>query len=909
MSDGGAIPIEPTVANARPTAFDVIRQYRGLIGLDDPPSQLRQRAAERDLLGWTHASFEQVHRGVPVFGGMVKTHQNARGEFVAVNGPVFPVPTKLSVTPTLDQAAAERVAVAAMRSDTARPDATELVIVDPGWYGDRPQGPHLAYFIRLVDGASAEAFFIDAHTGRVLDQWNLTETLRDRVIHDAGGGPELPGTVARTEGQGPTGNGEVDRAYDYAGDAYDYLFRGFGRDSFDGLGSTIVATVNSGALSCPNARWNGSQAIFCPGLTLDDVVVHELTHGLIQHTADLIYQNQPGQLNESYADVFGELADLFNGNTGFAGPPAGPFWPPETSGPGTDTPNLLRTNACVGGYSLNVLEPASIAGTYLATRAVSGAQLDQTGRTGRVVMAVPALACPRGALLSNAAEIAGNFALVDRGNCNLVDKALNAQNAGATGMIVVNNRAGFPPTMTGVDSLIVVPFVAITQDDGALLKARLAAGDVVRVTMRANDVSGGVRWLLGETTPEAAGRDMYHPSCKGSPDSANHPYQLCSVTDNGGVHSGSGVPNHAFALATDGGEFNGFTIDGIGPIKSGAVWYRALTSYLTVASDFQDAYAALNQAALDLVGTFPLDPRTGFPSAEVFTALDAEQLDLALQAVEMNAPGACGANTPILDPNPPPICAAHRVVFEDDFENGIDGWTVSNSAPPTPYDWTQTTELPDRATGTAWFIEDRNIGDCTPPSEAGIHSLLSPTIVVPADAATVQASFTHWVVTEPTFDGGNVSLSVNGAAFVLLPSAAFVFNPYNATLNPQSANPLGGQPAFSGYGGSWGTSVVDLTGLAGPNDSVQFRFDFAKDACVGLIGWYLTDFRLLACSDGGTGDFDGDGRIDLSDHACFQRCFGESITSTPSCAPADANGDGVVGLADHLHFVAAMQGP
>ena len=81
------------------------------------------------------------------------------------------------------------------------------------------------------------------------------------------------------------------------------------------------------------------------------------------------------------------------------------------------------------------------------------------------------------------------------------------------------------------------------------------------------------------------------------------------------VHSGSGVPNHAFAMLTDGKTFNGITVAGIGPIKAGAVWYRALTVYLTPASDFQDAYLAINQAAADLIGTTPLDPRTGAASA------------------------------------------------------------------------------------------------------------------------------------------------------------------------------------------------------------------------------------------------------------------------------------------------------
>jgi Zn-dependent metalloprotease len=38
-----------------------------------------------------------------------------------------------------------------------------------------------------------------------------------------------------------------------------------------------------------------------------DVVGHELTHGVISHTCNLVYQNEPGALNEHFADVFGTL--------------------------------------------------------------------------------------------------------------------------------------------------------------------------------------------------------------------------------------------------------------------------------------------------------------------------------------------------------------------------------------------------------------------------------------------------------------------------------------------------------------------------------------------------------------------------------------------------------------------------
>ena len=133
----------------------------------------------------------------------------------------------------------------------------------------------------------------------------------------------------------------------------------------------------------------------------------------------------------------------------------------------------------------------------------------------------------------------------------------------------------------------------------------------------------------------------------------------------------------------------------IGPIKAAAVWFRALTVYLTPASDFLDAYWALNQSALDLVGTLPVDPRTGdvlalFP----FTQDDAAQVDNALRAVEMNTDGRCGATTDVLDPNPPDLCDPQQTIYAITFDLGAPGWTVSNSSPQTEYDWELVGDLP-----------------------------------------------------------------------------------------------------------------------------------------------------------------------------------------------------------------------
>ena len=74
---------------------------------------------------------------------------------------------------------------------------------------------------------------------------------------------------------------------------------------------------------------------------------------------------------------------------------------------------------------------------------------------------------------------AGRIALADRGNCNFTVKARNAQGAGAVGIIIANNVvSATPPGLGGVDPLVTIGAMGITQAAGVALKASLAAGPV-----------------------------------------------------------------------------------------------------------------------------------------------------------------------------------------------------------------------------------------------------------------------------------------------------------------------------------------------------------------------------------------------------------------------------------------------
>jgi len=240
---GKTIPVAAQVAQGGVQPMDFLNQYGPVFGVADPVTQLRERGRAVDNLGQTHTTFNQVHQGVPVFSGILKVHQDAAGNVLAANGDFYPIRTTLSVQPTLDRAAAIAAARAAIGLANPTIGKCDLVIVDPGWYGDPPRGDHLAYYVVVSDPRAgiAEAVFVEAQTGEILDRWSLIHLALDREVYDGNGGQLFPASPVRSEGEAsdPAEHADVDRAYDYAGDIYDYYSRAFGRDSIDGLGLTM----------------------------------------------------------------------------------------------------------------------------------------------------------------------------------------------------------------------------------------------------------------------------------------------------------------------------------------------------------------------------------------------------------------------------------------------------------------------------------------------------------------------------------------------------------------------------------------------------------------------------------------------------------------------------------------------
>jgi bacillolysin len=401
---------------------------------------------------------------------------------------------------------------------------------------------------------------------------------------------------------------------------------------------------------------------------------------------------------------------------------------------------------------------------------------------------------------------------------------------------------------------------------------------------------GGQRWQMGEDVnvfnQPAAGilRDMWNPTNFADPDKVSSPNYACGSGDSGGLHTNSGVVNHCYAMLVDGKTFNGQTVEAIGFARALAIYYRAMTVYQTSTTDFP-AHAAALQASCNDLKNDPIEnnpkalttaSQTTTRSGDIITAHTCQQVDKAILAVELTQPPPCPVII-LLDPDTPETCPGSATIFSEDWEDGnMTGWTKTSAGTFPEWedasrplrDFTLSSTPPAGHAGITALAKAPKVGQpggggCVPLQNdySGQFSIDSPTITIPAGADEAKLSFEHYVDTETGVDGGQVELSINGAPFQLVSSSDYEFNyPKTAYAQPppvgNNTNPNPGEPAWTGANvgmpasappGSWGTTIIDLSSLTNPGDTVKVRFNFSQDGCNGYDGWYIDNIRVYSC--------------------------------------------------------------
>ncbi|MFI6044722.1 M4 family metallopeptidase [Nocardia sp. NPDC051321] len=282
---------------------------------------------------------------VPVFGASAAESLAADGSLISVTGSLSKKSEGKFATTTPPAAVQATALKKVAEQSKSAPDRLKVAATKAYWYDaklaakDQAQSAAVPAFKVDINGASAEkkgepatwVVFVDAgNTAKVLDSWSETKHL-NRVVCDNESRQIDPdqaecGTAdiqpTRTEGNPPVGVQDVDQVYDYLGNTEGFyakytqvpnLTELIGDDTGDGYGKALRATVRLCTYDeCPyqNAFWSGSYMAYGSGVTTEDITGHELTHGVTQNTNGLVYRGEPGAINESMSDVFGEFVFL-----------------------------------------------------------------------------------------------------------------------------------------------------------------------------------------------------------------------------------------------------------------------------------------------------------------------------------------------------------------------------------------------------------------------------------------------------------------------------------------------------------------------------------------------------------------------------------------------------------------------
>lgn len=300
-----------------------------------------------DSTGTHHFKLEQVYEGIPVYNGGQTITLDENDNVTSYFGTVIPDLAKEMIE--IENIISEKVAI-----DKAKAALEKRIGTVENYDGEVKAEQYIYeykdkfYHTYLVTASTSEPqvgfwhYFIDATNGKVVDSYNAAHNVTafgngvfgERRKFEASLLDGLYGLHDQTRGQGVltfdnnhndalvtsvskmfTDGAAVD-AHANAQITYDYFKRTFNRDSVDDNGQPLLSRVHVGE-NWANASWNGVYMSYGDGDGVRfhnlaaglDVAAHEMSHGVVQHTANLIYRNESGALNESFADIFGAMVD------------------------------------------------------------------------------------------------------------------------------------------------------------------------------------------------------------------------------------------------------------------------------------------------------------------------------------------------------------------------------------------------------------------------------------------------------------------------------------------------------------------------------------------------------------------------------------------------------------------------
>jgi len=325
----GKVPAEVGLPAVQAETF--VQTYRDLFDWTGPLQTLEAERVE-DLGDGDLVRMRQTYKGLRIFGAELNVAIEPDGtegsRVTAVVGGTLPALPNLDVIPAFPPGPCIEAARAALGDGSAQVvGETELMIVDGRLVGNGPlgvtPGTHLVYRIHLAGLPGMAGFLVDANTAQVVLSYGLEPDshplIYDLLIEESFGltmkdsGCFVPGAaypdLADEDGTlvaDPDGLA----LWQFAAGTWDFYLETFGRCSHNGICSRTEIHANASSAE-PNARYSSAcdEFEFSTGWPSRDIMTHEFTHGVIQHTSDLIYMHESGALNESYADTMGWIED------------------------------------------------------------------------------------------------------------------------------------------------------------------------------------------------------------------------------------------------------------------------------------------------------------------------------------------------------------------------------------------------------------------------------------------------------------------------------------------------------------------------------------------------------------------------------------------------------------------------
>jgi bacillolysin len=317
-TDGATIPLANVPVTLQEKAYAFFQQYGAAFGVTAPRQQLVVTKVMRDDAG-SDVRMAQRHNGLPVFNAELIVHFTPAGAITAVNGTFLPnlkVPTQAKISAG-DATARATGAVAGklkVAGGILQASAPVLGVTQKNLPQDEP-GAQALVWKTIVGGRVdiREFVYVNASNGEIVESFTGVPDALQRGTYNMLEQDNYDLAIkCRGENDPPSADPDCNNAHTYAGDTYNFYWNGFRRDSYDDAGAPLKSYVHYASAVCPNAFWNGAVMTYCTAFPHDDVAAHEMTHAVTEHSANLVYAYQPGALNESFSDIFGESIDLLN---------------------------------------------------------------------------------------------------------------------------------------------------------------------------------------------------------------------------------------------------------------------------------------------------------------------------------------------------------------------------------------------------------------------------------------------------------------------------------------------------------------------------------------------------------------------------------------------------------------------